>query len=83
MAIALQTSLFSSAESYSIALLASIVFPATHRIFIVYSDFVVLFPSLEMLGRGKLIRSLISSARTFSTGCQGFWHSAVPLVTDK
>lgn len=42
-----QVCLFSLAESYSIALLASIVFPTSYRIFIASADFVILFPSLE------------------------------------
>jgi transposase len=50
MVVELQTRLFSLAESYSISLLASIMFPTIYRVFIVYSDFVVLFPSLETLG---------------------------------
>ena len=63
-----QICLFSLTESYSIALLASIVFPTIYRIFIAYSDFVILFPSLEMLSGGKLSRFPISLTRAFSTG---------------
>lgn len=68
MGVELQICLFSLAESYSIALLASIGFPTTYRISIFYFDFVALLPSLEMLSEGKLIRFLISSTRAFSTG---------------
>lgn len=68
MGVALQIGLCSLAESSSLALPASLVFPPTSRIVIASSDFVLFFSSLEMLSREKLIRCRIRFTRAFSTG---------------